>query len=129
MTIEMKMVAFSAVLGLFHIILSSHITSFQRGYKWTASPRDEQLTPLKGIAGRLERALRNFIETFPIFLAAVVVTHMAGKNGLLTSIGAQTYFWGRLAYLPAYAFGINILRSMIWNVATIGIILIWVALI
>ena len=69
MTFELRILALSVVLGLVQIVLASHAASLQRGYLWTAGSRDEAVPPLTGIAGRLERALRNFIETFPLFLS------------------------------------------------------------
>jgi uncharacterized MAPEG superfamily protein len=59
MTLELKMLALSIVLGLVQVVLASHAASMQRGYVWTASPRDEAAPRLTGIAGRLERALYN----------------------------------------------------------------------
>jgi uncharacterized MAPEG superfamily protein len=73
MTIELQMLVLSAVLGLVQIVLSSHSASRQHGYRWAAGSRDEIVPPLQGVAGRLERALRNFAETFPLFAAAVLV--------------------------------------------------------
>src|SRR5262245_39315171 len=70
MTLELKMLALSIVLGLVQIVLASHAASLQRGYVWTASSRDEAVPELTGVAGRLARALHNFVETFPLFAAA-----------------------------------------------------------
>ena len=72
MTLELKMLALSIVLGLVQIVLASHASSLQRGYVWTASSRDESVPALTGVAGRLARALQNFVETFPLFAAAVL---------------------------------------------------------
>jgi uncharacterized MAPEG superfamily protein len=124
MTPELKMLALSIVLGLVQIVLASHAASLQRGYRWTASARDEAVPALTGIAGRLNRALRNFIETFPLFAAAVLMAHIAGKHNWMTEWGAQLYFGARVAYVAVYAAGIVLLRSLVWNVATLGIILI-----
>ena len=57
MTLELRILALSVVLGLVQIVLASHAASLQRGYRWTAGSRDEPVPPLTGIAGRLERAL------------------------------------------------------------------------
>lgn len=127
MTIELKMLALSAVLGLVQIILSSHSASLQYGYKWAASARDD-MEPLKGVAGRLDRALRNFTETFPLFAAAVLMASIAGRHNWMTVYGTQLYFWGRVMYIPLYAGGVPLLRSLIWNVATLGIVLILISL-
>jgi uncharacterized MAPEG superfamily protein len=129
MTPELKMLALSIVLGLVQIVLASHAASLQRGYIWTASSRDQPLPPLTGVAGRLERALRNFTETFPLFAAAVLTAHVAARHSWVTELGAHLYFWGRIAYLALYAAGIFLLRSLVWNVPTLGIILILLSLV
>jgi uncharacterized MAPEG superfamily protein len=125
--IELYAVCFSAILGLVHIVLASHSASLQRGYRWTASARDEPVPPLTGVAGRLARALANFLETFPLFLALVVVVHINGGYGSLSKWGALLYLAGRVAYLPLYAFGAYLVRSLAWNVASAGILLLLVS--
>ena len=67
MSVELRMLTFGVVLGILQIIAASHAASLQRGYQWTASPRDHKVEPLRGVAGRLDRALRNFGETFALF--------------------------------------------------------------
>ncbi len=63
MSLELKMLALSIVLGLVQILLSAHSASLQVGYRWTATAREARPTRT-GVARRLERALRNFLETF-----------------------------------------------------------------
>ncbi|WP_353842844.1 MAPEG family protein [Mesorhizobium sp.] len=77
---------------LIQIVVSSHAASFQRGYRWTASSRDAEVSPLTGVAGRLERALRNFLETFPVFVVAVFLVHVLGRESALSEWGAGLYF-------------------------------------
>lgn len=129
MSLELKMLALSIVLGLLQIVLASHAASLQRGYVWTASSRDEAVAALTGVAGRLARALHNFIETFPLFAAAVLVAHVAATHSWMTELGVQLYFWGRVIYVALYAAGIFLLRSLVWNVATLGILLLTLSLV
>ena len=129
MTLELKMLALSIVLGLVQIILASHAASLQRGYVWTASSRDEAVPKLTGVAGRLERALQNFVETFPLLAAAVLIAHVAGIHSWMTEWGAQLYFWGRVIYLALYAAGVFLMRSLVWNIATLGIVLVLLSLV
>jgi uncharacterized MAPEG superfamily protein len=124
MTNEIHILIWSCVLGIVHLIAASHFISFQYGYRWTAGNREEEMPPLKGIAGRVDRAGINFLETFPIFAAAVLVAHFTGHRGALTLWGANLYFWGRIVYAVAYTAGFPMVRSAIWNVAVIGIVLI-----
>lgn len=130
MTVELEMLTLSIVLGIVQIVAASHAASLQRGYRWTASSRDEKekVPPLRGIAGRLDRALRNFVETFPLFAAVVLVAHVSDTHNALTSLGVQMYFWARLAYVLLYAAGVPLIRSLAWNVATVGILLLVAAL-
>jgi uncharacterized MAPEG superfamily protein len=127
MNLELAMLGASGVLCLFHIVAASHAASLQRGYRWTASARDAEVSPLTGIAGRLERALRNFLETFPVFVAAVLLVHVLGRESRLSAWGAVLYFTARLVYVPLYVAGVPFVRSLVWNVAFIGIALLFVA--
>jgi len=127
-TVELKMLTLSVVLGIVQIVAASHAASLQRGYQWTASSRDEKVPPLQGVAGRLDRALRNFLETFPLFAAVVLAAHVTDTHNALTALGAQLYFWARLAYALLYAAGVPVVRSLVWNVATVGILLLVAAL-
>jgi uncharacterized MAPEG superfamily protein len=128
MTFELSMLALSCVLGVVHIVLASHAASFQRGYEWTAGARDEVQAPLAGIAGRLARAQTNFLETFPFFVAVVLIAHVLSIHDWRTQWGAALYLGARVVYLPLYAFGVPLIRSLVWNVAIAGMALIlWAA--
>ena len=76
----------------------------------------------------LERALRNFLETFAFFAAAVLMVQVLNKHSASSAMGAQLFFWARLAYVPAYALGIPWLRTLIWAVSLVGIIFVLRAL-
>lgn len=126
MTVELQMLGFSALLGVVQVILASHTASLQRGYKWTAGSREGAAPPLTGAAHLFARALGNFLETFPIFAVLVLATQLANRQGALTLWAVHLYFWARLAYVPLYS--VPVVRSLVWNVATIGIILLAIAL-
>jgi len=116
------------VLGFVHLIAASHAASLQRSYRWTAGARDETLPPLTGVAGRLARASANFAETFPYFAALVLAVEVTGQRDAYSYWGVVLYVGARVAYLPLYAFGVFLVRSLVWNVATAGIVLLLVAL-
>ena len=127
MSFEFVMLAASCALCLVQIVIASHAASLQRGYRWTAGARDAEVPPLTGVAGRLERALRNLLETFPVFVAAVFLVHALGRESALSAWGAGLYFSGRLLYLPLYGFGVPLVRSLVWNAATAGIVMLLLA--
>ena len=127
MNLELAMLAASCALCLIQIVVVSHAASRQRGYRWTAGARDTAVALLTGVAGRLERALRNFLETFPVFVAAVLLVHALGREGALSGWGVVLYFSARVVYLPLYAAGVPVVRSLVWNVAFVGIVLLLLA--
>jgi uncharacterized MAPEG superfamily protein len=52
----------------------------------------------------------------------------------MTEWGVQLYFFGRVAHLAPsrlvlYAAGVFLLRSLAWNVATLGIVLVLLSLV
>lgn len=47
----------------------------------------------------------------------------------MTEWGAQLFFWARVAYVVFYAAGVFLVRSLVWNIATGGIVLVLVSLI
>jgi len=63
-----------------------------------------------------------------LFVAVVLTAHVSETHNALTEWGARLYFWARVAYVPLYAAGVPLIRSFVWNVATVGILLFVVAL-
>jgi uncharacterized MAPEG superfamily protein len=128
MTTELQFLIYSVILGLAHLIAASHFISYQYGYRWTAGNREEEMPPLKGMAGRIDRATTNFLESFPFFAAVVVAAHLAECHNALTILGAHFYFWGRIFYTGASMAGYPLVRSLSWNIPTSGILLFVIAL-
>ena len=127
MTTELSLLAWAVVLGLVHAVATGQFTTLQHGIKYGLSPRDEK-KPLTGIGARVERAFANYMQTFPFFAAAVLIAHVANRHSGSTVLGAHLYFWGRLVFVPLYAFGVPVARTLAFLVALIGIVLILLAL-
>ena len=124
MRIELYLLGATLVLALVQVLLTAHLRTRQYGIEWNAGPRDEEMPPLNPLAGRMLRAQENLYETLPLFIGAVLAAAVAGRFGLLTSLGTQLYFFGRLIYVPLYAIGIPVVRSLVWLVATAGLVLV-----
>ncbi len=129
MSIEMKMLLWSIVLGLVQIALAAIFSTLQRGLSWNVGARDGLAEPLTGVAARLDRASRNFLETFVFFASAVLAVVLMQKGDAQTALGAQLYFWARLAYLPIYAAGIPYLRTLVWAVSIAGLVMVLAGLV
>ena len=128
MAFELQMVAAAVIIGNSHLLWAAAAAQPQRGLKWNTGPRDEPIV-LTGVAGRLERAFANFRETFPFFAALVVIDYLGGRLGTLTSIGALIYVVARAVYVPLYALGAPYLRSLVWVVSMVGILMLLAALV
>ena len=128
MTPEFIMLAFTLILALVQIMWAASARTSELGLKWNAGARDGVPRPPGPLAGRLMRAQANLFETLPIFAAAVIMAHVAGEDGQLTFVGTHLYFFGRLAYLPLYAFGVPYIRSVAWAVSLVGLVMVIAAL-
>ncbi|HDS1578876.1 TPA: MAPEG family protein [Stenotrophomonas maltophilia] len=122
MATELTMLAWSVLLGFVSIFATSTVVTRERGLKWNASARDGEARPLSPLAGRLQRAQSNFLETFPFFAAAAIAVVLAGRSNDTTALAAQAYFWARVVYLPLYAAGVPYVRSLVWAVSLLSIL-------
>lgn len=125
MSVEFWCLYGAMVLGLVHMTAASFTFKAQVGNRYSVGPRDEDIRPA-GVAGRLDRAQRNFLETFAIFAAAVLMSHALGKEGGVGAVGAAVYLGGRILFLPLYWAGIPWLRTFSWNAATAGLVAVMV---
>lgn len=129
MSTELTMLAWTVVLGFIQIIAAAQFSTMERGLAYNAGPRDAPPEPLAGIAGRVERASRNLLETFPFAAAAILIAAAASRSNGLTVSGAQLYFWARLVYVPLYVFGVPFVRSLVWLASVVGIFLVLAGLV
>jgi uncharacterized MAPEG superfamily protein len=63
------------------------------------------------------------METFPFFVAAVFIADVTNAHDWRTVWGSALYLGARVLYLPLYAAGVFLVRSLVWNVAIVGIAL------
>jgi len=122
MTIELKMLVWSVVLGLVYVFVAAGFATYQRGVKWNASNRDGEPQALTGVAARAARANHNFLETFVFFAATVLAVTLVNRNSAHTALGSELYFWARVVYLPIYLIGIPYLRTLVWAVSLWGLL-------
>ena len=94
MNTELTMLTWTLVLAFVQILAFDIARTGQYGLKWNTGPRDEEMPPLSAMAERLRRAQNNLFETLPLFIAAVLIAHVAGKESSTTALGAQIYFLG-----------------------------------
>jgi uncharacterized MAPEG superfamily protein len=124
MTPELAALAWGCILAFVHIFAAVRVKTRQYGTKWNMGARDEELLPPQPIVGRLARAQANFFETFPIFAAAALIVAVAGLADRWTAIGAWLWLGARIVYLPLYAFGVPVMRTIAFLISVAGIALV-----
>ena len=59
----------------------------------------------------------------------MLIAHAAGREGALTLLGCQLYLAARVVYLPLYAAGVPLVRSLVWGVSLAGLgLILWAIL-
>ena len=128
MSVELRLLVWSVVLLIGYIVVQGAFVAPLRGAAWNAGPRDEGQPALGKYPGRAQRALENFKETYPAFIALAVVLAITARTGGIGALGAWLWFAGRIAYLPLYLLGVPWLRSIAYGVSLAGLALMFVRL-
>ncbi len=123
---ELGLLAIAIVLGLVQLLWAAGAARQQQGLNWARGPRDEK-KPVTGMAARLDRAWKNYMETFPFFAAAVLLGAATTTLRDFTIWGAHLYVWSRVLYVPLYAWGSGF-RTLVWFASLIGLVMVIAAL-
>jgi uncharacterized MAPEG superfamily protein len=121
MTIELSILAWGCILAIVHIFATIRFKTRQYGTKWNMSARDEEMPAPDPMVGRLSRAQANFFETFPIAIAAILILSVAHLESRWTALGAVIWLAARVVYLPLYALGVPVMRTIAFIVSLVGL--------
>jgi uncharacterized MAPEG superfamily protein len=125
---ETTMLLWSVVLGLVQLIIASMAMNKDVGLPYNLSSRDvPPVSPIGTMAGRLVRGFNNFRETFGFFAVAVLLVAILNRHDHTSALGAQLYFWARLVYVPVYALGIIVVRTIVWAISIVGLVMVLLA--
>jgi len=119
MPVELKILGYAALLQFVQFVLMAVPVNRQLGTEYTGGNRDEQKQPT-GMAGRLTRAMDNHFEALILFTIAVVVVVLGEASTPVTVAAAWIYLVARILYVPAYASGVFLVRSLIWTVGFVA---------
>jgi uncharacterized MAPEG superfamily protein len=126
-SIEIQMLCWSVVLGLVQLAIATTMATLNQGLPYNLSPRDLPPPAVTPITARLLRAFGNFRETFVYFAVAVLVVTSMAKNSPGSALGAQIYFWARVVYVPVYAAGVPVARTLVWAASIVGLVMVLLA--
>ena len=122
MTPELTYLTYAVILLIAHMLIQATASDLSKGIGWALGPQDEQRDP-SVVAGRLERALRNYVYNLPAFIALALILKVTDLGTATTATGAALWFWARVAYIPAYSSGLPLVRSIAWFASLIGLVM------
>lgn len=129
MDTELTYLAWTVVLGLVQVFATAQFFTAANGLAYGASPRDTPPPRRMSVHGeRMERATKNLLETAPFAVAAILIAHVARRHNVYTEWGSALYFWARLVFVGLYLAGIPYVRTVVWLVSILGIVLVLVGL-
>ena len=121
MAVELKILALGALLLVVHIFTATRFKTAQYGRKWNIGARDEVLPSPTPITGRTIRAQANFEETFPIAIVALLGVVLANRTSEMTALGGWIWLGARVVYLPLYAAGVPVIRTIVFAISMVGL--------
>jgi uncharacterized MAPEG superfamily protein len=124
---ELMLLAWAVALTLVQMLIAASGAASQVGVMPLFGNR-EGMPVLTGWAGRAERAHHNMLENLVLFAALVLIATVSGKTNSTTLLGAQLFFWARVAYAVIYLAGVMYLRTAVWLVSIIGLVMIFLQL-
>ncbi|OGA13270.1 MAG: hypothetical protein A3D95_13885 [Betaproteobacteria bacterium RIFCSPHIGHO2_12_FULL_69_13] len=125
---ELSLLVSSVALAFIQIVVAVQGAFNQVGLLPLVGNR-EGFPELKGWAGRAHRAQLNMAHDLVLFAALVLAAVAAGKTNDMTLLGAQIFFWARVAYAVVYLVGVPWLRTGVWAVSVAGMIVIFAQLV
>jgi|ERR1700734_3771686 uncharacterized MAPEG superfamily protein len=128
MSVEMDLLVWAAALTFVQALIAAAGANLHVGLPALAGNR-ENLPHIGGWAGRARRAHRNMLENLILFAILVLVAQIAGKTNATTALGAQLFFWARVVYLLVYLVGIPWVRTGIWFISVIGLVMIFLQIV
>ena len=122
MTPELTYLLWATILLIVHIIAQATFSDLSKGIGWALGPQDENRFQ-NAFAGRIQRALRNYLETLPAFVALALMLTITETANATSAFGAALWFWARVVFIPAYASGIPVIRSVVWFASIFGLVM------
>lgn len=128
LTVELTMLALSVALLFVLILIQSTAGAQAQGAMKMAGNRDDVGPPTPWQA-RTKRLVDNHREGLALFTPLVLIAAVAGVSTPMTVLGAQLFFFARVAHAIIYLAGWPYIRPIAWLVGIVGTAMIFLALV
>jgi uncharacterized MAPEG superfamily protein len=120
---ELTCLELSVLLWVAHVLTQAVAARGEFGDAYLFSPRDTE-PAAKGLAcGRATRALGNYVENYGPFIALALALIATGQGGGWGAVGATIWILARIVYLPIYLMGVIYVRTALWAISVIGLLM------
>lgn len=124
MPIELQMLVWSVALAFVQVLVAVVGASLWLDLDTLVGNRD-YVPDVPGWGGRAARAANNMIQNLVLFAPLVLVAQVAGRTNATTALGAEIFLAARFVYAFVYVAGIPYLRTLVWLVSIVGLVLIF----
>jgi uncharacterized MAPEG superfamily protein len=128
LSVELTMLALSVALLFVLIFIQSSAGTMAQGAKVMAGHRDD-MTPPTAWQARTKRLVDNHREGLSLFTPLVLIAAVIGVTTPMTVLGAQLFFFSRVAHAVIYLAGWPWIRPVAWLVGIVGTAMIFLALV
>jgi uncharacterized MAPEG superfamily protein len=124
MSLDLKMLLWSVALAFIQMLIAVLGATLEVGLPTLAGNR-EGLAPMASWAGRAQRAHLNMLENLVLFIPLVLIADITSRDNAVVELGAQIFFWARLVYAIVYIAGVPWVRTAVWGVSVVGLLMIF----
>jgi uncharacterized MAPEG superfamily protein len=123
MTTELTMLAYATLLLVALVLVQATVGVQSKGLVPLANNRDD-VGPATGFHARMLRVVDNHREGLTMFAPVILIAAVANLNNATTALGAQLFFWSRLAHAVLYVIGAPMVRPLVWTVGIAGTVMV-----
>ncbi|ANP44520.1 MAPEG family protein [Candidatus Viadribacter manganicus] len=127
MTPELTYLAYSIILLFVIVFIQASAGIRQHGGLTLANNRDN-LPAANTFVARAKRNVDNMRENLWFFAPGILIAAVIGLSNQWTILGAQVFFFARLAHSVTYLAGWPIIRPLFWFAGIVACALIYLAL-
>jgi uncharacterized MAPEG superfamily protein len=117
-----------SLLTIVLVAVQGVLTPLAHGFAYGLGNRDEFKDPTVFMR-RMDRVMNNHLQSLAMSVPLLTVLFAAPVTSVPLAVnGAWVFLLGRIAFTVAYLIGIPVLRSALWGVGVIGVVMMLVGI-